>query len=62
MFVPNFDVAGIEAPGGTRRVLRALREAGFTYDSRAHRIRRDGPGYTGRPAVGSHYEPGVLPG
>ncbi|ADJ43846.1 methyltransferase [Amycolatopsis mediterranei S699] len=43
VFVANFDVAGIEAPGGARRVLRALREAGFTYDSRAHRIRRDGP-------------------
>jgi SAM-dependent methyltransferase len=43
VFVANFDVAGIEAPGGPRRVLRALREAGFAYDSRAHRIRRDGP-------------------
>ncbi|MEV6447136.1 class I SAM-dependent methyltransferase [Amycolatopsis sp. NPDC051716] len=43
VFVANFDVAGIEAPGGARRVLRALREAGFTYDSRARRIRRDGP-------------------
>ncbi len=43
VFVANFDIAGIEAPGGARRVLRALREAGFTYDSRSHRIRRDGP-------------------
>ena len=43
VFVANFDVAGVEAPGGSRRVLRALREAGFTYDSRSHRIRRHGP-------------------
>ncbi|MEV6826670.1 class I SAM-dependent methyltransferase [Amycolatopsis sp. NPDC051102] len=43
VFVANFDITGVQAPGGARRVLRALREAGFTYDSRAHRIRRDGP-------------------
>jgi len=43
VFVANFDVAGIEAPGGARRILQTLREAGFTYDSRSHRIRRDGP-------------------
>ncbi|MET8851763.1 class I SAM-dependent methyltransferase [Amycolatopsis sp. NPDC004625] len=43
VFVANFDVAGIQAPGGARRVLRALRSAGFEYDARTHRIRRDGP-------------------
>lgn len=42
VFVANFDITGVQAPGGARRVLRALREGGFTYDSRAHRIRRDG--------------------
>ncbi len=42
VFVANFDVDGIDAPGGARRVLRALREAGFAYDPRTHRIRRHG--------------------
>ncbi|WP_410670839.1 class I SAM-dependent methyltransferase [Amycolatopsis sp. cmx-4-68] len=42
VFVANFDVAGVRVPGGARRVLPALREAGFTYDSRARRIRRTG--------------------
>ena len=42
-FVANFDVAGVRVPGGARRVLPALREAGFTYDSRTRRIRRTGP-------------------
>jgi SAM-dependent methyltransferase len=44
--VANFDVSGVRLPGGARRVLPALREAGFTYDSRARRIRRTGP-FTG---------------
>ena len=43
LFVANFDVAGIRVPGGARRVLPALRAAGFTYDSRTRRIRRAGP-------------------
>ncbi|MFJ1763775.1 class I SAM-dependent methyltransferase [Amycolatopsis sp. NPDC088138] len=46
VFAANFDVAGVRLPDGApaaRRVLPALREAGFTYDGRARRIRREGP-------------------
>jgi hypothetical protein len=43
VFLANFDVSGVRLPGGARRVLAALREAGFAYDSRTHRIRRTGP-------------------
>jgi SAM-dependent methyltransferase len=42
VFVANFDVAGVRVPGGARRVLPALREAGFAYDPRTRRIRRTG--------------------
>jgi SAM-dependent methyltransferase len=42
VFVANFDASGVRLPGGARRLLPALREAGFTYDSRTRRIRRDG--------------------
>jgi hypothetical protein len=41
--VANFDGAGIRVPGGARRVLPALRAAGFTYDPRTRRILRTGP-------------------
>ncbi len=42
VFVANFDVAGVRLPGGARRVLPALREAGFAYAPRARRIRCTG--------------------
>jgi SAM-dependent methyltransferase len=45
VFVANFDAASLRLPEGApaaRRVLSALREAGFAYDSRARRIRRTG--------------------
>lgn len=42
VFVANFDVSGVRLPGGARRLLPALRAAGFTYDARARRIRREG--------------------
>lgn len=42
VFVANFDVSGVRLPGGARRLLPALREAGFAYDPRARRIRRSG--------------------
>ncbi|MEV4144021.1 hypothetical protein AB0J40_10155 [Amycolatopsis sp. NPDC049691] len=38
----DFDASGVHLPGGTRRLLPALRAAGFSYDPRARRIRRDG--------------------
>jgi SAM-dependent methyltransferase len=70
--VANFDVAGVRRADGTpigRTLTEALREAGFTYDSRRRRIGytgegrprlpfvyRAGPNYTGQPAVHSRYE------
>ncbi|MEV6876556.1 hypothetical protein [Amycolatopsis sp. NPDC051128] len=45
VFVANFDAASLRLPDGApaaRRVLPALREAGFAYDSRARRVRRTG--------------------
>jgi SAM-dependent methyltransferase len=45
VFVANFDASSLRLPDGApaaRRVLPALREAGFVYDSRARRIRRTG--------------------
>jgi ubiquinone/menaquinone biosynthesis C-methylase UbiE len=47
LFVADFDVGSIRFPGGepaVRRVVAALRAAGFAYDGRAHRISRRGPG------------------
>ncbi|WP_329050261.1 class I SAM-dependent methyltransferase [Amycolatopsis sp. NBC_01488] len=42
VFVADFDASGVRLPGGARRLLPALRAAGFSYDSRARRIRREG--------------------
>jgi len=73
--VADLDLAAILVDGqpAGRRLRRELREAGFSYDPRRHRIAcagyrevrfpytylgaddRAGPGYTGQPAVWSHY-------
>jgi hypothetical protein len=42
VFVANFDASGVRLPGGARRLLPALRAAGFAYDARTRRIRRTG--------------------
>ena len=44
LFVANFDAGSVRFPGGGRRITAALREAGFAYDGRTHRISRRGPG------------------
>jgi hypothetical protein len=45
--VANFDAGSVrfaEGEPGGRRVIAALRAAGFTYDGRTHRISRRGAG------------------
>jgi SAM-dependent methyltransferase len=45
LFVANFDPAGVRLPGGSpagRRLSAAMRTAGFDYDGRNRRIRREG--------------------
>jgi SAM-dependent methyltransferase len=76
--VADLDLAAIQVDGRpqSRWLRRELREAGFAYDARRHRISRTGPGeirfsctylgaddragpgYTGQPAVTSHYTAG----
>lgn len=71
--VADLDLAAVIVPQAARQLARTLREAGFSYDSRRHRVSRvgllearlpfrylgaddqAGPGYTGQPAVVSHY-------
>ncbi len=44
VLIADLDLAGIQVAGqpATRRLARALRDAGFCYDSRRHRISRTG--------------------
>lgn len=47
VFVANFDATSVRSGDGTplgRRLTNALRQAGFDYDGRTHRIRRHGHG------------------
>jgi SAM-dependent methyltransferase len=47
LFIADFDAEGIRGRDGQpvgRRLITALRKAGFAYDARRHRLRRDGHG------------------